>query len=1358
MTESNSPSVENAVLTLESSEENNCEVSEEDAYRFFCHPFCVEERDSSDSSETNSDFIIDIEDDSPLVSGVTVHTEVDRKRLYVPLDTAVELEDILPKGTEPRSLDDEGIYVCERIQMPRKMYDKMSHRLLDQHKGECWFGKDGCLNTLPNPMKNYWRAKIDFPFPSISAGLTTRYIKSVVVGGGSETKPATSCWQLDLNLIGIQFTHHSLFSREHVLASRLLGLCESYKNRRGIDKTTYLQEKLRALKKSKKDMDAQSHTSAVRSKALNSQIRETQRTLRVIKEEDALLLRNIITTWQCLKDLRTRNHYVSSSVKLQFQRVELKAATRDGTSVQFATEGTPTDSTAGSTIAEEEDGSIFVDDDMIFSQNLMSEGLQDILNAYNRKERAGDGLHRTAPRRMSHFPYIPVLRMNEMITSDLKCDSLEYCRRAALRDSKISVKIFYNGKLVSVTSRSPFHHDFRVNIEETFNMQVTNWPESLMLEIHEHKKFRSTLLAKVYLPIPHRNITSTSAPVETSEFSSDQLVKDSFTGVGGNVFFKMNDNDKEHMCLLTSAKLYYVLSWAEDEWGLPKAPPADPVLPSFSSLPAQLTRRQLEWLMRLRIDPNHPANTSLYELMAEMRHIQENPSSRFHLESAEDYFATDEQLDASRRFGLLRLRSQHAIPSRPIPLHDWQTPPALTEDYEGCHNEPPRETDCITAQRKWAVQYFQKLVSGVQKDLHHMDKKYNLSDIVREVERFQIPPLPDPPPSNMNTRRPSQQLRPSRQNNKGVPPGLLSDGDLTIRVDVQRAVNLPIRQQTYHHMENRGPYCGLSSGKQFFIRWTHKDDLQDQLQPFAEVKFQRSSFETNIAEGPDPIWREEFCLDFSSPDGDYSHAGLAKVQDDIIINVFDVVSFQLTERHTLRGCGTQTFLGKQWLGSVNIPFRALLKQSKISCTFKINTPPALLGYTWSRNDFHSNPAKQRKASYLTVYIVLDPPISSQEDLSNMDIDQKRLWVFPSPVSDADLVLAKQFESACRAVGKKRRFFSTVVNSEGQLVLATKFIRPLRPPPEVLHIDDEEEQHQSKLASLKKIAAFVSLIPVLPSSSEVGDYGEMWLTSEQCLDLVIGNSVSLAVLLCNFFLYLKVQAWVLLGTSIIEGETAYVLTTGCAGDLVWNPKDGKHYSLYDAYCPIIKMDCVVSGRNVWFYKSKERAMPQDFELSETSTWIALFPGDPPAKPAEESPVIQYRLPQSQLVEVLQRRMEKHLKQRLMEWRSPHPTRWNRRLPILLSEILPKFEMLDDTSSMEEELYTLPVQMSDFKVTGMTLHMAFTNMDAVTERVQNAQIHSTEIPGTEFALSVYIHPYPNDILSVWVLLASLVVQQR
>lgn len=51
---------------------------------------------------------------------------------------------------------------------------------------------------------------------------------------------------------------------------------------------------------------------------------------------------------------------------------------------------------------------------------------------------------------------------------------------------------------------------------------------------------------------------------------------------------------------------------------------------------------------------------------------------------------------------------------------------------------------------------------------------------------------------------------------------------------------------------------------------------------------------------------------------------------------------------------------------------------------------------------------------------------------------------------------------------------------------------------------------------------------------------------------------------------------------------------------------------------------------------------------------------------------------------------------MEWRCPHLTRWNRRYPTILSEILPKFEMQQDLSSVEEELHRLSVNMRDFKV--------------------------------------------------------------
>lgn len=39
----------------------------------------------------------------------------------------------------------------------------------------------------------------------------------------------------------------------------------------------------------------------------------------------------------------------------------------------------------------------------------------------------------------------------------------------------------------------------------------------------------------------------------------------------------------------------------------------------------------------------------------------------------------------------------------------------------------------------------------------------------------------------------------------------------------------------------------------------------------------------------------------------------------------------------------------------------------------------------------------------------------------------------------------------------------------------------------------------------------------------------------------------------------------------------------------------------------------------------------------------------------------------------------------------------------------------------------------------------------------EFYSSEFPQTKFALAVYIHPYPNNILSVWVYLASLARHQ-
>lgn len=128
----------------------------------------------------------------------------------------------------------------------------------------------------------------------------------------------------------------------------------------------------------------------------------------------------------------------------------------------------------------------------------------------------------------------------------------------------------------------------------------------------------------------------------------------------------------------------------------------------------------------------------------------------------------------------------------------------------------------------------------------------------------------------------------------------------------------------------------------------------------------------------------------------------------------------------------------------------------------------------------------------------------------------------------------------------------------------------------------------------------------------------------------------------------------------------------------------------------------------------------------------------------------------MVEELKSRLERALKCKMMEWRPKHPTRWNRQCTSVLRQILPKLEFYTGSfaSFEDSELERL---LQFYWVTGFPIQMPYTDVQSVIDAVYQTGIHSSEFPQTEFALAVYIHPYPNNILSVWVYLASLVRYQ-
>ena len=60
----------------------------------------------------------------------------------------------------------------------------------------------------------------------------------------------------------------------------------------------------------------------------------------------------------------------------------------------------------------------------------------------------------------------------------------------------------------------------------------------------------------------------------------------------------------------------------------------------------------------------------------------------------------------------------------------------------------------------------------------------------------------------------------------------------------------------------------------------------------------------------------------------------------------------------------------------------------------------------------------------------------------------------------------------------------------------------------------------------------------------------------------------------------------------------------------------------------------------------------------------------------------------------------------------------------------------------------------QVSGFPIHMPFSEVRPLIEAVHSTGVHTIDISNVEFALAVYIHAYPQNVLSVWIYVASLV----
>ncbi|KAM8919571.1 coiled-coil and C2 domain-containing protein 2A-like [Pelodytes ibericus] len=678
----------------------------EESYNFFTFNYDLEPSEAEEESLVQGDDLFVIDQNSQDFVALSpapydgCHSQLEKEKdlIFIPSIRTVPTSQKVPENMLPRYLEEEGLFTGERPKISQTSENILENRILRQGEGRKWFGDDGKI--LANPIKtSSTRPPIFSLRKGIDPALETEYIKAI------PPKHTNQCciglqgdFQLDIDISGIVFTHHPLFSREHVLASKLEHLYDQHLRRKQQNLSSLLTVKLHALRNTVQNISASNAVHGSSRTDYIKQIRLTRKHRDGEQKEDRALLKSIIKVWKEIKFLRAFQRFTNTPLKLCLRKKDVnkkkdeeeyeaeiqaeihelmeeymedyeknraqykrdlhkwkawRRAQKKKTKMETSGQKDNTEPTYSG------ENPIMPSPPVMMDRRDIEQQVRD--KAASIRRRPGKPI------------VIPELSLSAPITPSYMCPRMEVLRREDIQKHSVYIKILSNDKVVWRTVKSRLGPDFRVHMGQIANLQIFSWPESIKLQIYEtvHGKCGTTLLAEVFVPGP---VLSGHAPVENAEFSSFQRVMFHHEGVGSNVPFSFEADGSNKISLMTSGKVSYCISWAVGDNGVPLVPPVLKKSTSsqraFSSIDAVASigasgltdmKKLAKWAEESKADPNDPRNASLMQLLMIANSRESNAPAFFRLDpfQKEFDFVSDEELKRrSKRFRLFQLCKQ----------------------------------------------------------------------------------------------------------------------------------------------------------------------------------------------------------------------------------------------------------------------------------------------------------------------------------------------------------------------------------------------------------------------------------------------------------------------------------------------------------------------------------------------------------------------------------------------------------------------------------------------------------------------------------------------------------------------------